>query len=226
MSPFRLPVSKITMLKSLAYVFAANVGRESVQGLRGHSLLNFFGAALGHETFNALQHDSKQYGDGAFDEGEFFSRILRHLDEELGLLRQGHQIALFSAYDEVQYKSESLFQGDKAECILQYRLLTEREYPGFSGFSERVTAVLNVIIPALLELRDGGGLFITRSLIVDSLRIPKIMDFAKNHIEIYGAYRHDLSFSQQVIEAMEDLLSRYSTLDPLTGGERPPEVSS
>jgi len=84
MTLLRLPETHIPMFKELCYLIAKHSNNTEVQSLRGNALLNPFSRALGHKDFNALKHDSKQYGEGLFSWNTLHSKIAVYGPREFG----------------------------------------------------------------------------------------------------------------------------------------------
>lgn len=110
-------------------------------------------------------------------------------------------------------KPEPLFLGTKEESIDQLSSLLVRGGEEHGYYAKRAVATINLLIPALIELRDSCGLTITASLVVESFKLSKFMEFTKNHIVIDGVHRQELSLSRPTITAIGDLLDKLPGFD-------------
>lgn len=90
-------------------------------------------------------------------------------------------------------------------------------------FSDKAIAVLNVLMPALVELRDMGVINITPSLIGESIGLAKMMELAKNHIEFSGVHYQNISLSERTVKSIGTFLKALPGFNSNLPPEKQPE---
>lgn len=89
-------------------------------------------------------------------------------------------------------------------------------------FSDKAIAVLNVLMPALVELRDMGVINITPSLIGESIGLSKMMELARNHIEFSGTHYQNVSLSERTVKSIGTFLKALPGFNPKLPPEKQP----
>jgi len=93
-------------------------------------------------------------------------------------------------------------------------------------FLDRAIAILNALMPALVELRNMGVLNIYPSLLGKYISLAKFMELANNHIEIDGVHYSSVKLPERVLKVLQGFLKALPGFDPNKSSDKQPEEVS
>jgi len=94
-------------------------------------------------------------------------------------------------------------------------------------FLDRAIAILNTLMPALVELRDKGILNIYPSLLGEYISLSKFMDLSRNHIEVNGIHYQNVQLSDRVLKPIQGFLKALPGFNPkLEPAKQPEQVAT